>query len=182
MFSFIITADKWCVISEHSPIREAQHIPLSKWTIPLHYSSTWRLIMLMMDLSWSGDELRLVMVGYETSDGWKGGNWLGGQNAWMTRHDGYPLLFSSCHTLFFSYVYWLSLLTECSKELNLWRNLVWLPWRCIKAIWHLSSSLTFCFSSSFFTSRFTLLFFPFYFFLYFSFLFCISWYKTPDKA
>lgn len=41
------------------------------------------------------------MVGYETSDGWKGGNWLGGQNAWMTRHDGYPLLFSSCHTLFF---------------------------------------------------------------------------------
>ncbi|PNP57157.1 hypothetical protein THARTR1_02999 [Trichoderma harzianum] len=26
-----------------------------------------------MDLSWSGDELRLVMVGYETPDGWKGG-------------------------------------------------------------------------------------------------------------
>lgn len=101
MVSFIITADKWCVISEHSPIREAQHIPLSKWTIPLHYSSTRRLIMLKMDLSWSGDELRLVMVGCETSDGWKGGNWLGGQNAWMTRHDGYPLLFSSCHTLFF---------------------------------------------------------------------------------
>lgn len=138
--------------------------------------------MLKMDLSWSGDELRLVMVGYETSDGWKGGNWLGGQNAWMTRHDGYPLLFSSCHTLFFSYVYWLSLLTECSKELNLWRNLVWLPWRCIKAIWHLSSSLTFCFSSSSSSFSFSIhpLFFPFYFYFSFSF-FASAGIKHPTK-
>lgn len=24
---------------------------------------------------------------------WQGANWLGGQNAWMTRHDGYPFFF-----------------------------------------------------------------------------------------
>lgn len=99
---YYFTAGKWWTISDTPLFETIGRACPRPWQFLLQYCLETGNPMMVKEICFGPATMSWLSIWVKEMLGdWQGGNWLGGQNAWMTRHDGYPFFCFLLATHFF---------------------------------------------------------------------------------